>query len=64
MNDIGFETYHKILNEAVEELKQKEFKSLFKNELKSISTNKIETIIDTDFEFYFQPTTYKVHLRG
>ena len=57
MNDIGFETYHKILNEAVEELKQKEFKSLFKNELKSLTTNKIETIIDTDFEILF-PTNY------
>ena len=57
MNDIGFETYHKILNEAVEELKQKEFKSLFKNELKSLTSNKIETIIDTDFEILF-PTNY------
>ena len=31
INDIGFETYHKILNEAVEELKNNEFKNLFKD---------------------------------
>lgn len=30
--DIGFETYHRILNEAVQELKQEEFKGLFKEE--------------------------------
>jgi transcription-repair coupling factor (superfamily II helicase) len=30
--DIGFETYHRILNEAVQELKQEEFKELFKDQ--------------------------------
>ena len=30
INDIGFETYQKILNEAIEELKESEFKNLFK----------------------------------
>lgn len=29
INDIGFETYHKILDEAIEELKETEFKDLF-----------------------------------
>ena len=31
INDIGFETYQKILKEAVEELKNKEFESLFES---------------------------------
>ena len=30
--DIGFETYHHILNEAIQELKQTDFKELFKDE--------------------------------
>lgn len=29
INDIGFETYHKILDEAIEELKETEFKDIF-----------------------------------
>ena len=29
INDIGFETYHKILDEAIMELKENEFKDLF-----------------------------------
>ena len=29
INDIGFETYHKILDEAIQELKENEFKDLF-----------------------------------
>src|SRR5699024_484011 len=32
INDIGFETYQKILNEAIEELKENEFKELYKEE--------------------------------
>lgn len=32
INDIGFATYQKILNETIEELKQNEFKELFKDE--------------------------------
>ena len=32
INDIGFETYQKILNEAIEELKENEFKDLYKEE--------------------------------
>lgn len=34
INDIGFETYHKILDEAITELKETEFKDIFENELK------------------------------
>ena len=34
INDIGFETYHKILDEAILELKETEFKDLFQGELR------------------------------
>ncbi|WP_259014949.1 transcription-repair coupling factor [Emticicia fluvialis] len=33
INDLGYETYHKILDEAVQELKETEFKDLFMKEL-------------------------------
>ena len=52
INEIGFDTYQKILNEAIEELKQKEFKELYKEELE----NKVflkDTQIDTDFSLLF-----------
>ena len=32
INDVGFETYHKILKEAVNEIKEKEFEKLFEKE--------------------------------
>lgn len=34
INDIGFETYHKILDEAILELKETEFKDIFENDTK------------------------------
>lgn len=33
INDLGYETYHKILDEAVQELKENEFKDLFMKDL-------------------------------
>ncbi len=56
INDIGFETYQKILSEAVNELKNSEFKRLFKDDRIDESI-KEETIIDSDLEILF-PTTY------
>ena len=56
INDIGFETYQKILKEAVEELKEKEFENIFDNEEKTplkLSNFKI----DTDLEILF-PENY------
>jgi len=53
INEIGFETYQKILTEAIDELKEKEFKNLYtgtEHELKSFVK---ETVIDTDFELLF-----------
>jgi transcription-repair coupling factor (superfamily II helicase) len=54
INEIGFETYQKILNEAIEELKENEFKELYK-ESENIG-DKIfvkDTQIDADFELLF-----------
>ena len=49
INDIGFDTYQKILSEAIEELKENEFKDLYKDNKKSKVYVK-EVQIDTDFE--------------
>ncbi|MCR9182898.1 MAG: transcription-repair coupling factor [Flavobacteriaceae bacterium] len=51
INEIGFDTYQKILAEAIEELKEKEFKDLYKEEKDKKYIK--ETVIDTDFEILF-----------
>lgn len=53
INDIGFETYQKILNEAIEELKENEFKDLYHQEEDQIKEYVKEVQIDTDFEILF-----------
>ncbi|MEM6830316.1 MAG: transcription-repair coupling factor [Bacteroidota bacterium] len=54
INDIGFDMYHKILDEAVQELKEGEFKELFESDLlknKDVLEKMIEDCsIETDFE--------------
>jgi transcription-repair coupling factor (superfamily II helicase) len=61
--DIGFETYHRILNEAIQELKQGEFKELFEEEDKQQSQAFFgikyvnDCVIDTDMELLF-PTSF------
>jgi transcription-repair coupling factor (superfamily II helicase) len=50
INDIGFETYQKILNEAIDELKQEFFKDLYEDEQKKNKSYVKETILETDFE--------------
>ena len=52
INDIGFETYQKILKEAVEELKSNNFKDLFNDDLEIKSSNN-NFQIDTDLEILF-----------
>ncbi|WP_394345104.1 transcription-repair coupling factor [Formosa sediminum] len=52
INDIGFDTYHKILNEAIEELKENEFKDLYPEDGKPKEYVK-DITIDTDFELLF-----------
>ena len=52
INDIGFDTYQKILNEAIEELKESEFADLYKDDGKPKIFIK-DVNIDTDFELLF-----------
>ena len=54
INEIGFETYQKILEEAIEELKENEFKTLFEDQEKFSEKNYVKEVqIDTDFEILF-----------
>lgn len=53
INDIGFETYQKILNEAIEELKENEFKSLYKEGNAKAKAYVKDLQLDTDFELLF-----------
>lgn len=53
INEIGFETYQKILSEAIEELKEKEFKSLYEETEGPKKIFVKEMTIDTDFELLF-----------
>ena len=50
ISDIGFETYQKILEEAVYELKETEFKDLFKEDLDKKRQYVRDVEIDTDIE--------------
>lgn len=54
INEIGFDTYQKIMNEAIEELKENEFKDLYPEE-NNIDTKEYvkEIQIDADFELLF-----------
>jgi transcription-repair coupling factor (superfamily II helicase) len=53
INEIGFETYQKILAEAIDELKEKEFKELYSGTEHELKNFVKETVIDTDFELLF-----------
>lgn len=48
--EIGFEMYHKILDEAVRDLKRKQFKELFKEEIQQQDDFVSDCSIDTDLE--------------
>ena len=48
INDIGFETYHKILDEAIAELKENEFSDLFDKETELVYVT--DCAIETDME--------------
>ncbi len=51
INEIGFDTYQKILNEAIEELKENEFADLYEEEKDKVFVKDIT--IDSDFELLF-----------
>jgi transcription-repair coupling factor (superfamily II helicase) len=57
INEIGFDTYQKILNETVQELKENEFKDLYGAPEEKDKTYAKEVQIDTDFEILF-PDNY------
>ncbi len=57
MAEIGFEMYHKILDEAVRELKRSKFAELFKDEIQEQDDFVKDCTIDTDLEILI-PDTY------
>jgi transcription-repair coupling factor (superfamily II helicase) len=61
INDIGFEMYQKILNEAMQELRQNEFKDLFSDkeidQMPNQAFANIDCALETDFEIRI-PDTY------
>ena len=50
ISDIGYDMYHKILNEAIEELKETDFKELFQQEIEESKEYVKECVIETDLE--------------
>ena len=59
ISDLGFDMYHKILDEAVQELKETEFKDLFVADLVEDAAKAVvqDTTIETDLEILI-PETY------
>jgi transcription-repair coupling factor (superfamily II helicase) len=53
INEIGFETYQKILAEAIDELKENEFKDLYEETEGKDKIFVKETQLDSDFELLF-----------
>jgi len=48
VNDLGFEMYHKVLDEAVQELRENEFKDLFETKPGDLKLKLPDTVIETD----------------
>ena len=66
INEIGFDTYHKILDEAINELKENEFKNIYSNDENDKSFIK-DVIIETDLEvfipdFYIKNVTERMNV--
>lgn len=54
INEIGFDTYQKIMNEAIDELKENEFRELYESENDIETKEYVKDLqIDTDFELLF-----------
>jgi transcription-repair coupling factor (superfamily II helicase) len=62
ISDIGYETYQKILEEAIMELKENEFKELFKEELEKKRNYVRDVEIDTDIEMLI-PDNYLTNIQ-
>ncbi len=50
VNDLGFEMYHKVLDEAVQELRETEFKDLFETKPGDLKLALPDTVIETDLQ--------------
>jgi transcription-repair coupling factor (superfamily II helicase) len=50
VNDLGFEMYHKVLDEAVQELRESEFKDLFETKPGDLKMTLPDTVIETDLQ--------------
>ncbi len=58
VNDLGFDMYHKILDEAIQELKEEEFRDLFADEMKNaFEAVAKDCVIETDLEILI-PESY------
>ena len=57
MTDLGYETYHRILDEAVSELKHEEFSDMFAEEIQQSSAFVADCVFESDLELLF-PATY------
>jgi transcription-repair coupling factor (superfamily II helicase) len=68
INDLGFDTYHRILDDAIQELKETDFKDLFATELAEKAKLIVQDcIIETDLEIlipetYVNSTSERLHL--
>lgn len=68
INDLGFDTYHKILDDAIQELKETEFKELFSVELaEKVKLLAQDCVIETDLEIlipenYVSNTSERIQL--
>jgi transcription-repair coupling factor (superfamily II helicase) len=61
INDLGFDTYHKILDDAIQELKETDFKDLFAAELAEKAKLIVQDcVIETDLEILI-PDTYIIN---
>ncbi|MBQ6068006.1 MAG: transcription-repair coupling factor [Bacteroidales bacterium] len=50
ISEIGYDMYHKILNEAIEELKETDFRDLFRQEAEENKNYAKDCVIETDLE--------------
>jgi transcription-repair coupling factor (superfamily II helicase) len=60
INEIGYEMYHKILDEAIQELKEEEFQDVFKDS-EQIQTHSGFCVVETDEELMI-PDTYVTNI--
>jgi transcription-repair coupling factor (superfamily II helicase) len=50
ISDLGFEMYHQVLDNAIKELKEEEFKDLFMKDLPVVKELVTDCVIETDFQ--------------